>query len=219
MSTRISPAKRFAALLLALALALSTLACAKEDAKTYQSQFDLGTRYLNDGSYEEAILAFRAAIEIEPKNAEAYLSLADVYLAMGDTDAAIAVLTDALAVVDDAAAVQARLDTLTATSEPEPLSWLEVKVHSQAELDALALRADAEKITSVIGEEAGITDISALRALTNLQELHMHNNISDISALGGMTDLKWLRLGLNNALSQAQMDGLQAQLPNCIISK
>lgn len=67
----------------------------------------------------------------------------------------------------------------------------------QAELDALALRTDAEKITSVIGEGAGITDISAL---------------------GRMPDLKWLRLGLNDALSQAQMDDLQAQLPNCIIS-
>lgn len=31
-----------------------------------------GRAYLSDGRYEEAILAFTAAIEIDPKNAQAY---------------------------------------------------------------------------------------------------------------------------------------------------
>lgn len=213
MPTRVSPAKRLAALLLALVLALSTLACAKGEVKTYQSQLDLGTRFLTDGNYEEAIIAFRAAIEIEPKNAEAYLSLAEVYLAMGDTDAAIAILTDALAVVDDVTAVQSMLDLLTAEPdvepEPEPLEPLEVTVTSQAELDALAQREDADKITSVIGEDAGITDISALSGLTNLTYLNLGlNNISDISALSGLTNLTDLYLGSNNIGDISALSGL-----------
>lgn len=34
---------------------------------SWQEQYDLGVRYLSEGNYEEAILAFTAAIEIDPK--------------------------------------------------------------------------------------------------------------------------------------------------------
>ena len=51
---------------------------------TWQEQYDLGVRYLSEGNYEEAIIAFVAAIEIDPKNADAYLSLAEVYRSQGD---------------------------------------------------------------------------------------------------------------------------------------
>lgn len=200
MTTRVSPAKRLTALLLALVLALSAVACSKEEVKTYQSQLDLGIRFLSDGNYEEAILAFQSAIEIEPRNAEAYLSLADVYLAMGDADSAVAILTDALAVVDDVTEVQSMIALLSAEPdvepepEPEPIATLMVEVYSQAELDALAQREDAEMITSVRGGHVGISDISALSALTSLTELMVYRN---------------------DDLTQSQVDDLQAQLPNC----
>lgn len=206
-----SPARRFAALLLALILALSMISCAKVEASDYQMQFDLGTRYLSEGNYEEAILAFTAAIEIDPKNAEAYLSLAEAYLAMGDTASAIAVLTDALSVVDNVTEVQSRLDLLTAqpAPEPEPLEPLEVTVTSQAELDALAQREDAKKITIVQAEDAGITDLSALSSLTGLAELHLHgNSITDIRALSGLTGLTKLDLGSNSIVDISPLSGL-----------
>ena len=47
---------------------------------TWQEQYDLGVRYLSEGNYEEAIIAFTAAIEIDPNKAEAYLSLVDLSL-------------------------------------------------------------------------------------------------------------------------------------------
>lgn len=34
---------------------------------SWQDQYDLGMRYLSEGNYEEAIVAFTAAIEIDPK--------------------------------------------------------------------------------------------------------------------------------------------------------
>lgn len=43
-------------------------------------------KYLSDGNYEEAIIAFTAAIEIDPKRAEAYAGLSDLYRAVGDDD-------------------------------------------------------------------------------------------------------------------------------------
>ena len=46
---------------------------------TWQEQYDLGVRYLEDGNYEEAIIAFTAAIEIDPKRAENYVARGDAY--------------------------------------------------------------------------------------------------------------------------------------------
>ena len=43
------------------------------DSATWQDQYDLGVRYLSEGNYKEAILAFTAAIEIDEKQAPAYV--------------------------------------------------------------------------------------------------------------------------------------------------
>ena len=51
--------KRVFTSLLALILTLSLAACG-EKAPTWQEQYDLGQRYLTEGNYEEAILAFEA---------------------------------------------------------------------------------------------------------------------------------------------------------------
>ena len=49
------------------------------DASGWQEKYDLGVRYLNDGNYEEAVLAFTAAIEIDPKNPDGYERRANAY--------------------------------------------------------------------------------------------------------------------------------------------
>ena len=59
--------KNCSAILLFLTLFLT--ACIH--TPTWQEQYDRGVRYLEDGNYEEAIIAFTAAIEIDPKRAEA----------------------------------------------------------------------------------------------------------------------------------------------------
>lgn len=106
--------KRTVSLLLALVVLLTLCACGKKDSgATWQEQYDLGVRYLTDGNYEEAIIAFTAAIEIDPKRAEAYLGLADAYIGTGDLDAARRALEDGLAATNDAD-IQARLDNLSA---------------------------------------------------------------------------------------------------------
>ena len=83
-----------------------------ETPKTWQEEYDLGVRYLSEGNYEEAILAFEAAIEIDPKRAEAYLSLADVYVAQGDLDAAREVLDRAVEAVGEDEEVLAKIEEL-----------------------------------------------------------------------------------------------------------
>lgn len=75
---------------LALYLTLSLCACGASNS-TWQEQYDLGVRYLSESNYEEAIIAFTAAIEIEPKRADAYVGRGDAYAGLGGTDEILAV--------------------------------------------------------------------------------------------------------------------------------
>lgn len=93
-----------------------------EAEQTYQDFYDVGVRYLSEGNYEEAILAFTAAIEIDPKQADAYISLADAYWATSDVEQAIQVLSNAMEAVEDIERIQEKLDELAlrATQKPSP---------------------------------------------------------------------------------------------------
>lgn len=91
--------KRVFTFMLALAMVLSLCACGGSkaetsvaDTPTWQEQYDLGVKYLSEGNYEEAIIAFELAIQIEPKRAEAYIGLADVYTAQGNASMAVQIL-------------------------------------------------------------------------------------------------------------------------------
>lgn len=53
---------------------------------SWQEQYDLGVRYLSEGNYEEAILKFSAAIEIDPKQIPAYIGRAEAYVSSGATE-------------------------------------------------------------------------------------------------------------------------------------
>lgn len=66
-----------------------------------QKQLDLGERYLSEMNYEEAVVAFERAIELEPKSVDAYIGLADAYLGLGDADAAIAALQEGYELTQD----------------------------------------------------------------------------------------------------------------------
>lgn len=85
-------------LLYVLALLVSLCACGQvpaeetsgvsdeESTSTWQEQYDLGVRYLSEGNYREAIIAFTAAIEIDPKQAQAYVGRGDAYIGSGETE-------------------------------------------------------------------------------------------------------------------------------------
>ena len=55
---------------------------------TLDEQLDLGMRYLNELDYENAIIAFSAAIEIDPRNAQANAGLYAAYIAHGEPEKA-----------------------------------------------------------------------------------------------------------------------------------
>lgn len=57
-------------------------ACQKQP--TWQEQYDLGMRYLSESNYEEAVLAFTAAIKIDPQRSKGYVGRADAYFQTSD---------------------------------------------------------------------------------------------------------------------------------------
>ncbi len=79
--------KRLHAVIFAVMLLLGLCACAqKADTAAWQEQYDLGIRYLEEGNYEEAIIAFNAAIQIDPKNPLAYIGRGGAYVGSGETE-------------------------------------------------------------------------------------------------------------------------------------
>jgi Tfp pilus assembly protein PilF len=89
--------KRTAALVLAALMILALCSCGqKAEAATWQEKYDLGAKYLDEGNYQEAVLAFTAAIEIDPKNPDAYVGRGDAYIELGEYDKAADDYEDAI---------------------------------------------------------------------------------------------------------------------------
>ena len=72
----------------------------------WQEQYDLGMQYLEEGDYEAAIVAFTAAIEIDPNQAVLYLERGNAYIRDGETEDNLAMaLADYQQAVDLASAM------------------------------------------------------------------------------------------------------------------
>lgn len=67
-----------------IVLLLFVAACGGGVSAKWQEQYDLGMKYLLEEDYEEAVLAFTAAIEIEPKLPEAYIGRGDAYVGLSN---------------------------------------------------------------------------------------------------------------------------------------
>ena len=84
--------KRIFCLFLTIVFLTGLAACSQSVEEQWQEQYDLGVRYLSEGNYEEAIIAFTAAIEIDPKQAETYIHLSEAYEAHDYLEDAISTL-------------------------------------------------------------------------------------------------------------------------------
>lgn len=76
-------------LMVLLAVNIGILIYLNSSAVRVKNQLELAQRYLTDMEYEEAIAAFEAVIEIEPKNTEAWLGIVEAYICQGDFDNAL----------------------------------------------------------------------------------------------------------------------------------
>lgn len=130
-------------------------------APTWQEQYDLGMRYLGEGNYMEAILAFSAAIEIEPKQAQLYLGRADAYrLAAeqtGDAKQSIEYYEKAAADAEEAV----RLGDPSAEAKAAEL---------REAMERLKAAAEAETLLETLGQTLKLDDIDQVKALMRQED-------------------------------------------------
>ena len=81
--------------------ALVSIAIYNLPANRRDRQLALAEKYMSELNYEAAVLAYRAAIEIDPKNIEAYQGAVEAYSLADNKDGFEDLYTDALNVVDE----------------------------------------------------------------------------------------------------------------------
>ena len=139
-----------------LACSLLLCACGQKEGATWQEQYDLGVRYLDEGNYEEAIMAFTAAIEIDPKRPEAYIGRGDAYLASGDSP-------DSLAAAEE--------DYLTALELDDQLEEVYEKLS-----ELYAAMGDSQKSLEILEEGADALDSGSLRRRAERQRAQAYSD-------------------------------------------
>jgi Tfp pilus assembly protein PilF len=82
--------------LILIVIAVALLICvtiiivsSQSTSKRLAKQLDLGQKYLEEMDYEQAIVAFNKAIEIDPMSVEAYLGMVEVYIRTTDFEIAL----------------------------------------------------------------------------------------------------------------------------------
>ncbi len=163
--------KNAALLVIALLLFGCSCACGKEEpipptsaaleyTATWQEQYDLGVRFLSDGNYQEAVLAFTAAIEIDPKQPDAYYLRGDAYAALAtdasDTEEMLQYYENAAAdyrmaaelghsdTTEKADGIQRAIDALNQSTLEEELR--RIRAENGAFLDQMLEEFEAEKL-------------------------------------------------------------------------
>ena len=153
--------RRLGDILCALLLIFTVTACTAS-TPTWQEQYDLGVRYLSEGNYEEAIIAFTAAIEIDPEQPDSYLSRGDAYVGWAEdlddeSQDRIALYEMALADYEQAISlgvsdIQERYDAL------------------QVALQNLRLRADAHLKLQALYECFAVGDLETAKSLMRQED-------------------------------------------------
>ncbi len=83
--------------LLIIVVIFASIYVNSDPQRKYNRQIAIAERYLENQNYEQAIAAYLAAIDIDPKDPEAYKSLAELYIEIGDLESAKNILEEGIA--------------------------------------------------------------------------------------------------------------------------
>lgn len=164
--------KRLVSFIFAFALIIGMCACGQKneitsDAPTWQEQYDLGIRYLSEGNYEEAIIAFTAAIEIDPKRPEAFFGRGDAYEKLDNLKQAIADYLAALELGPNADA------------EAKLKSWEAAQLAAQLQEELWPAVCDLVLPMTVDSVVLGETNIETAKAIYESYPYAMSNLMND----------------------------------------
>ena len=117
--------KKIWSMYLTIVLVLGLCACGQSAEAAWQEQYDLGVKYLSEGNYEEAIIAFTAAIEIDPKRSEAYGKAAEAYVGLGDLESAAGILAQGYEATGDSGLAEqlAQLEAGSDGGQADDQAW------------------------------------------------------------------------------------------------
>ncbi len=135
-----------------IVIILAFAACGK-NTQTWQELYDLGEKYLLEENYEEAIVAFTSAIELDPKQAVVYVGRGDAYAAHQDVENHLE-----LALADYSQALE--LDN----SIPEAyLGMADVYIQQENYDEALDILQEGQENTGVLKIDEQIENIEKMR--------------------------------------------------------
>ena len=168
--------KRVYKFALGLILIFGLISCDQNTEAQWQEQYDLGVRYLSEGNYEEAIIAFTTAIEIDTKRAEGYIGRGDAYALSGDTE-------------ENLVAAQADYEAAIALDETMAGGWLGLA-------DVYVRRGDYDKAMEILREALDKTDndpsiAGKLAEMENGSFADSAGNVRRMNTYDGSGNLIW----------------------------
>lgn len=156
-----------------------------------EHQLSLGYKYLEQGKYEEAILAFNKAIEIDDKKVDAYLGKAQAEIKLGDSEDALETIETAIKLAVDIEQTYSQENFKTAVEW-----WIENVDSSNSSFEEL-IKLISENNPDVIGSyEWGESEYETEEPYKEYQELYVngkktgHKKYTGYSATG-----KWINEG------------------------
>jgi tetratricopeptide (TPR) repeat protein len=159
-----------------------------------QKLLDLGNKYIAELNYEQAIVAFRNAIDIDPKCEEAYKALVDIYVEIEDYDSALEILQMAVENVDNTEYFAERIIEVNElvnqqylalneqNKDNEQKDKLESSEEKTLEVNSETSEIEQDKPTSVQEEIDGNQESSEISTQTENENLQ--NSNVDIENIG-----------------------------------
>ena len=146
----------------------------------------LAERYLDEQEYEQAIIEFEKLLEIDPKNADAYIGLAQAYEALGDYDKATMALEQAKENVDEAD--KERIEAAIAELEAAAVETEESAENTTAATTAQTTAAVIAETVETVSSE-GITENETFETFEQTEEAYHPTSLKDAIDLYGYSEI------------------------------
>lgn len=156
------------------ALVMVLTLCACGSAESWQEKYDLGQKYMDEGNYEQAVVAFSAAIKIDRKNPKAYVGRGDAYVQTGEYDKASADY-DAAEKLDSTIDLSEKREALAAARDAKKLAALEEEL--KPAVAALDIPFSLDSVT--VGSSGIDAAVSAFGGKTNAKHNLMNDETED----------------------------------------
>lgn len=85
-----------AVLVITIAAVATVIIILGGNEKKLEKQLERGNEYLHEMNYEEAVMCFEKALDIDPESAKAYIGISDAYMGLDEYEEAINIIKDGI---------------------------------------------------------------------------------------------------------------------------